>query len=142
MKRTFLRKRSPRPERACKDRADRALQDAYRREYPKEKCEVCGAQFDIMHHHVEKSNSMFLRWMQPVNLIFLCSECHQKIHFGNSDPVSAYSIKRGDVWLEHIRQARKDPSPVRLKKDGTKLRVYYGDICVEDYYKNNIPVKY
>jgi hypothetical protein len=142
VKKTFLRKKSKNPSKAAKDRADRALQDSYRKNYPNEKCEVCGNHFDLMHHHIEKCNSMFARWMQPVNLIFLCKECHQNIHFGNADPVARYSIIRGDQWIDKIEDMRKQKPVHRLKKVGNKLVVLYQDIDIEDYYANNVPEKY
>jgi len=142
MKKTALRKKSKNPENTAKDRADRALQDSYRRNYPNEKCEVCGGKFDLMHHHIEKSNSMFARWMQPKNLIFICKECHQAIHFGNADPVGVYSIGRSVYWMNEIREMRKQKPVHKFKKVGNKLKVFYQGIDLEEYYANNKPEKW
>lgn len=142
MNESFLKRKSKNPIKASKDRADTALQESYRRNFPNEKCEACGKKFNLMHHHIEKCNSMFARWMQPDNLIFLCKECHQNIHFGNADPISAYSIKRGDAWKKKIMEMRKQKPPTRLKKIDGKMYVYYMNINVEDYYNNEIPKKF
>jgi len=142
MKKTPLNKKSKNPVKRAKDRADTSLQKSYRRNYPNERCEACGKQFNLMHHHIEKCNSMFARWMQPDNLIFLCKECHQNIHFGNADAVSKYSIKRGTGWLKRIVEMRKQKSPVKLKTIDGRLQVFYGETNLEDYYNNEIPKKY
>ena len=134
MKRTFLRRKSKNPEKTSKDKADKALQDSYRKAYSNEKCEACGAPFNLMHHHVEKSNSMYLRWLQPINLIFVCSLCHNKIHFGDRNPVSAYSIKRGVEWLDKIKVLRQEPKP-----KGYCIKKY---LEISEYYKTNVPDKY
>ena len=133
MKRTFLRRKSKNPIRAAKDRADRSLQDSYSRAYPTEKCESCGFQFDLMHHHIEKSQSLFARYMQPANLVFLCKECHNLIHFYNRNPVSAYSIKRGEAWQKEMVKMRCQVKPslgIKALKE------------IEEYYNNNVPDKY
>ena len=142
MKKTFLKRKSKNPNKAAKDRADTALQESHRRNFPNKKCESCGKQFNLMHHHIEKCNSMFARWMQPDNLIFLCKKCHQNIHFGNADAVSKYSIKRGTEWVKRIEKMRKQKSPTTLKLIDGKLQVFYMGVNLEDYYKNEIPEIY
>ncbi len=135
MKRRYLRHKTIKnPLKRAKDRCDDALQDAYRRNYLNEPCESCGKiPFDLMHHHIEKSNSLFARWMQPANLIFLCQKCHNAIHFGNQDPISAYSIKRGEKWKQEMIEMRKQSKPnIGIKS----LKV------VENYYKTQKPEKY
>src|SRR3990167_658114 len=58
----MMRKKSKNPIKKAKNEADRALQDAYRRNYPNEKCESCGQRFYCMHHHLEKAKSNFCRY--------------------------------------------------------------------------------
>ena len=100
-----MRKKSKNPRRLEQDKADRALQDYYREKYKGHPCEVCGRPFDLMHHHVEKSKSNFLRYDER-NLIFLCRECHNKIHFQDHQVVSVYSIKRGKEWVDEMNKLR------------------------------------
>jgi len=128
----ILRKKGKNPLNRAKERADKALQDSYRRNYS-EKCESCGLPFDLMHHHIEKAQSLFARYKQPANLIFLCNDCHNQIHFYNRNPVSAYSIKRGEKWQKEMIEMRKQPKP----KIGIKVLKE-----IEDYYKTQIPDKY
>ena len=111
MKRTPL-KRSNKPLRkrskskATIDRADRALQDYFRREYPDNKCECCGGQFELMHHHLLKSNSNAGRYNHD-NLIFLCKICHARLHFGQLNVISIYSVKRGEEWVNKMAELKK-----------------------------------
>ena len=107
MKRTKLKKRSRNPLNALKRKADESLQDSYRSKHRGKKCECCGAKFELMHHHLLKSQSNYGRYKQPANLIFLCKRCHNALHFGMYDVVSKYSLKRGKRWkkkIDFIRQ--------------------------------------
>src|SRR3990167_2470568 len=115
MKRTWLkmgkkklRKRSK--SKATLDKADRALQDYMRREHKGEPCEVCGRQFQVSHHHLEKSKSNAGRFLED-NLILLCHACHSKITFGDHSVVASYSLKRGPQWftrMEELKKVRKE----------------------------------
>lgn len=114
MKRTPLRKRSK--SKLTLDKADRALQDYYRRNYPTDLCEVCGAIAEVRHHHIEKSKSNYLRY-NPINLIALCHKCHQKIHFGDNSIVAVYSVKRGEEWVNKIEELKKIKKPYYSQKE-------------------------
>ena len=83
---------------------DDLLQNWYRAKYPDKKCEVCKGQFQLMHHHVEKSKSNFLRYGDKDNLIFMCKACHNKIHFDDHNVVSNYTLGRGKQWLDRIKR--------------------------------------
>ena len=133
-KRTFLRRKCKgNPVKRAKERADNALQESYRKNYPGELCEACGNPFKLMHHHIEKSQSLYARYMCPANLIFLCEFCHNQIHFYNRNPVSAYSIKRGAEWQKEMVKIRSIPAPSMGIK---KLKE------IEDYYLLDTPEKY
>ena len=99
-----LRKRSK--SKATIDKADRALQDWFRATYPNNKCEVCGGQFQVMHHHIEKSKSNAGRYEHD-NLIFICHSCHSKITFGYNNVIATYSAKRGIKWVEKMQELSK-----------------------------------
>src|SRR3990167_10324837 len=106
-----MRKKSKNPIRKAKDEADRALQDAYRRNYPNEKCESCGQRFYCMHHHLEKAKSNFCRYYKD-NLIFICKKCHDAIHFGDNQIISRYTAKRGKKWvakMDKLKQETRSP---------------------------------
>jgi len=106
LKRTKLRKKSLQPMPTLRRKADRALQDWFRREYPDNKCECCGGQYEVMHHHILKSNSNAARFNHD-NLIFLCSKCHSSLHFGNLNLISIYTAKRGNEWVEKMVELKK-----------------------------------
>ena len=96
-----------------KEEADRALQDAFRRNNPGKKCEMCLVnEFQVMHHFIWKSSSNYLRYVEK-NLIFVCNPCHSKFHAFH-DPM--YPIKvhkmRGPEWTEYIEKHRH-----KLKSD-------------------------
>ena len=129
MKKTKLKKRSK--SKAMIDKADRSLQDAYRRRFKGEPCEVCGKPFDLMHHHLRKSQSNAGRYFygsrkkRPVNLIFVCERCHTKISFGDMSLVAIYSLKRGKIWLEAIEALKKIKRAPFGKKELERLIEYY-----------------
>jgi hypothetical protein len=108
MKRTFLKKQGKNPRRIILKKADSALQDWYRKNYGNEKCECCGAKMQLMHHHIEKSKSNYLRFNHPENLIFMCRACHNAIHFGGHQKVSIYTLGRGGKkWVDKIHKLER-----------------------------------
>ena len=99
MKRVPLKRKSRSELKKWGDKADRALQDWYRKEYRGKKCEGCGRRFQLMHHFIEKHLSAGLRFEHD-NLIFLCSRCHTSHHLGGNAAVMAKVILcRGQEWL-------------------------------------------
>ena len=107
MKKGYLRRHSNNPIKRLKTKADKTLQDWYRVNHKGTKCENCGAEFELMHHHVLKSQSNYGRYKCKDNLIFLCKKCHNALHFGCYDVVSAYSLKRGKKWKERINKIKQ-----------------------------------
>ena len=105
-RKTKLRKRSK--SKALLDKADRILQNYFRREFPGDKCEACGARAEVRHHHIEKSKSNFLRF-HPKNLVALFYSCHSKISFGHNDIIAIYSVRRGKKWVEEINRLKREP---------------------------------
>ena len=107
-----MRKKSKNPIKKAKDEADRALQDSYRRNYPNKKCECgCGRIFSLMHHHILKSQSNYLRYHE-VNLIFITKFCHDKLHFGDLQVVARYTTNKGKKWvaeMDKLKLIRKSP---------------------------------
>ena len=102
MKRTPLRKKSKSELRKAVDKADRSLQDWYRRHFPDDKCESCGGRAELRHHFIEKSRSTYLRF-HKINLIALCSKCHTAHHLGHDSRVMARVVlKKGDMWLDEL----------------------------------------
>lgn len=83
-----------------KKEADRALQEWGRRQ--EEDCEICGGEYQCMHHFFPKSISLRLRY-HVRNLIFICKSCHFK-HHTSYDPIIHMKVldKRGDVWLKFL----------------------------------------
>lgn len=107
MKLTSIKKLSPSKRKVFIRKADRALQDWFRATYPNKKCESCGAQFQLMHHFLEKSRSTYLRYTQE-NLIFLCHSCHAKHHLFHDQTVMARVVlERGEEWFWWIETAKR-----------------------------------
>lgn len=134
MKKTKLKKQSKDLRKIALRKADKSLQDSYKKHYPNEKCEVCGQPFNLMHHHILKSNSNYTRFLQPTNLVFLCKKCHDSLHLGgNINIVSIYTLKRGKKWEEEIIKLKKHP----------KISLYVKRLEeIKNYYDNNVPEKY
>ena len=120
-----LRRKTKNPLKRITENAERALQDWYRAEYEGEKCECCGAEFELMHHHLLKSQSNYGRYKQPANLIFLCKKCHDALHFGMHNIVSKYSLNRGKAWERKIDLIRQQTN--------FRLNITYLNEVIEHY---------
>src|SRR3990167_9198600 len=114
LKRSPLRKRSK--SKATIDIADRKLQDWYRFIYRGTRCEVCGAPFNVMHHHLLKSQSNAGRY-EHNNLIFICFRCHSALHFGDNNIVATYSIRRGEEWIEKMKKLKQVKKQYYTKRE-------------------------
>lgn len=87
-------------------KADRALQDYYRTLALN--CEVCGGLSDIVHHIVEKSQCLGLRY-EPLNLVPLCNSCHAKHHLaGDPNILGTVIKKRGQKWFDNLMKLKVD----------------------------------
>jgi len=100
-----------------KQRADRALQDHFRR--IKTRCELCPNPYQVAHHFIPKSSSNYLRYDEK-NLIFVCQPCHSKFH-SFPDPLIAIRVEklRGKAWVKWIENHRhllKKDSRIELNK--------------------------
>lgn len=107
LKRTKLRKVSKNPIKALKNRADRVLQDYFRKNYPDLKC-VCGNPAELQHHYILKSVSNYLRYDEK-NLIPLCQHCHSLIHFYGKGKIieGKVAVERGADWIKYIEEGQK-----------------------------------
>ena len=119
---------------AIKNKLDRLIQQIYRK--PSDKCLVCGERAEVLHHFVQKSQSMYLRW-DPSNLIPLTNSCHCRHHI-TGDPMVVATIvqKKGQKWLEKIQEDKNKPfdsSLTGLRELLEKLEAYE-DINFGMYY--------
>lgn len=88
-----------------KRKLDRLIQDIYQKKYPI--CLVCGQPTTEMHHFIQKSQSLALRWDEK-NLIPLCQSCHYKIHrIGDAEIISTIIRKKGEAWEKYIYAKRR-----------------------------------
>lgn len=111
-----LKKKSLQPLPRLTRKADRALQDWYRREWAGRACESCGTDFELMHHFVEKSQSTGLRF-EDDNLIFLCHRCHFRHHrTGDSMVMGRVVSKRGIKWLNALMKLKVDRKGMQLDR--------------------------
>jgi len=111
---------------ATTDIADKELQNAYRRRYAGEFCESCLIQpFQVIHHHILKSKSNYLRFKQPKNYIKLCHFCHSRIIFGDNQIVARYSLKRGKKWVKKMDELRKIRKSHYSKAELNDIIIYY-----------------
>ena len=102
-----MRRKSKTPLRKATNKADRALQDHFRRIYKGMTCEVCGKPYNVMHHFVEKHLSAALRFYHP-NLVRLCNSCHARHHLGGDASIHATVMKtRGIAWWNGLAKKRR-----------------------------------
>lgn len=94
------------------------------------KCIVCGAPTSEMHHYIEKSKSLYLRWDKR-NLVPLCRSCHMRHHF-SGDPRIVQQILRvkGNEWADEIELERR----VMFKDTMGNLQTIYEQL--KDEYNN------
>lgn len=89
-------------------KADRNLQDTWRKENPNGKCQVCGQKAYALHHFVPKSQSAILRYDRK-NCVPICKSCHTKHHL-RGDPMIHGTIikKRGVKWFSYLERKRRE----------------------------------
>jgi len=89
-----------------KNKLDKLIQQIFIPKHPF--CLVCGAPTSEGHHFVQKTQSMFLRWLE-INMVPLCRKCHMMHHFsGDLMIVATISEKKGKEWLDYIQLHRRD----------------------------------
>lgn len=90
---------------SLKKKLDRLIQEKYVPINPR--CLVCGEKTNCMHHFIQKSQSLFLRW-DVRNLVPLCSKCHCKHHV-TGDPAIVESIifQKGFAWFDELERDRR-----------------------------------
>lgn len=111
-----LRKHSLQPIPRLKKKADRALQDFYRREYPNARCESCPAPFQLMHHAIEKSACAGLRFEES-NLVFLCHKCHARHHLrGDPEVMAEVCFGRGQEWFRGLQKLKIERKGMQLDR--------------------------
>lgn len=109
MKRTALKKISPSERKKREVKLDRAYQDFFRGvcEEGNIPCEVCGKPMNLVHHFIEKSQCVNLRY-NPLNFIPLCSGCHFKIHMvGDYTGIAKITLRRGKKWFSELQEIKK-----------------------------------
>ena len=74
-----------------KKKVDIALQNYYRT--LNMQCSACENQATVMHHHVPKSRSNFLRY-DGRNLVPLCAGCHYLHHQKGTDPNVSFKYRK------------------------------------------------
>ncbi len=90
-----------------KEEADSKLQNWHRATYPEKRCEICGGQYEVLHHYIFKSQSNYLRYVIK-NLIFVCHKCHYKFHNNYAQSAVAQIIKqRGQEWSDWIEAHKR-----------------------------------
>ena len=96
-----------------KKQLDKLMQEKLLPKNPR--CLVCGNPTSEMHHYIEKSKSLYLRW-NPKNLVPLCRQCHCKHHF-SGDPRIVQEIvrKKGHQWADELERDRR-----KVLKDNLK----------------------
>lgn len=108
------------------DKADRCVQDWFRKHYPKQKCESCGIRtFYCVHHFIEKSKSNNLRY-NLLNLIFICRHCHSLHHsFGDATIHAKIQNKKGNEWWQKLqKEYKKKRASFTIKELNDIIRMY------------------
>ena len=109
MKRTPLKKESKAANKLREKKLDRAYQDFFRDvcEEGNIPCEVCGKPMNLVHHFIEKSQCVNLRY-NPINFVPLCSSCHFKIHMvGDYTGIAKITLRRGKKWFDKLQEIKK-----------------------------------
>jgi len=89
-------------------KADKTIQDYFRRIFRDFPCEVCEKRrFVEMHHFARKSESNFLRYHEK-NLIKVCRICHSWAHgFDESGFKDRVKEKKGQEWFDWIEANKR-----------------------------------
>ena len=105
MKRSPLKRKKKSKVQKLKEELDRLIQEKYRQ--PGDKCLACGHPAQVLHHYIQKSQSMNLRWDDD-NLVPLCNHCHC-LHHQSGDPKVNQEIlrKKGHEWADLLEERRR-----------------------------------
>ena len=105
MKRTAIKRKKPTSLKKLKKALDRLVQEKFRK--PGDKCLVCGNPAQVLHHYIQKSQSMNLRFDDD-NLILLCNSCHCKHHQGGDPKIHQEILrKKGHEWADFLEERRR-----------------------------------
>lgn len=84
---------------------DRLIQKKYVQLNPR--CITCGGSTSEMHHYIQKSQSMFLRWAER-NLVPLCRACHCKHHISGDPRIHQMILLiKGHEWADELEIDRR-----------------------------------
>lgn len=88
-----------------RNKCDALLTPIIKKMFPK--CMLCGADTQVAHHHVHKSQSTRLRY-EIDNLIPLCNSCHLALHMNESYHASRIVEKRGLDWWKRLDKMKHE----------------------------------
>ena len=88
-------------------KADKLLQELGRLKF--DKCLICDSPISCLHHYYPKSSAGNLRY-NWLNLIPICQSCHFRHHNGFPEIHNTVNKRRGDKWLEELKQAKQTPN--------------------------------
>jgi 5-methylcytosine-specific restriction endonuclease McrA len=108
-----------------KKKLDRLIQEKNVPLYPR--CFVCGNPTHAMHHYIQKSQSMNLRWDER-NLIPLCQHCHCSHHISGNPRIHQIIIKKkGHAWADELERDRRVIFKATVSNLKEKLKEYDQD---------------
>lgn len=65
-------------------------------------CQCCGAMADCSHHLIRRRNKI-TRW-QPINALYVCIDCHNKIHNGTISDKKFINESLIDISQENYKE--------------------------------------
>jgi len=98
-------KKKPSKKQLLKKELDKLIQQKY---VPLHKhCLICTRPVSCMHHYIQKSQSLWLRWDER-NLIPICAY-HHCLHHQSGDPRVHQEIlkKKGHKWADELEKERR-----------------------------------
>jgi len=101
-----MKVKKPKPVSYYSKQADKVAQELFGLNHSE--CEVCGNPMSCGHHYFPKSSAGNLRY-NWLNWIAICRGCHFSHHNGNPEIHNTVNKRRGEEWLNELREARKIP---------------------------------
>ena len=138
MKKSYLKKKGKNPKRKLQEKIDRDYQDFFRSLCAEGniKCEISGAEMELCHHFIPKSQSTNLRY-DIENLVPVSGAVHSKFQFRPDIPNLIIIGRRGLKWAESIRQKADIPAQNTITwLTEQEVKLEYLKIRKEDLIKN------
>ena len=109
-----IKKKSPAKIPTLRRKAEKLWQQAFKALHPDETCMLCNKKYyEVVHHFISQSSSANLKF-DFTNGIPLCTDCHCRLHLGETGCESTRIAKqKSGTWWDYIEEAKRTKITMR-----------------------------